>query len=105
MYEQMKNEFLMELSTRCELSTEQLRDVFSCLDYTMYNYGIVQKETSLIPYNQDLPQLAKMFIVCKSIEGYANSTLENYKLALTKFLGHEDINTTMNYIHTSLESV
>lgn len=85
MYEQMKNEFLMELSTRCDLSTEQLRDVLSCLDCTMYNYDVVQKETSLIPYNQDLPQLVKMFIVCKSIEGYSEGTLENYRYSLKNF--------------------
>ena len=85
MYEQMKNEFMMELSTRCELSTEQLRDVLSCLDCTMYNYDIVQKETSIVLYNQELPQLAKMFIVCKSIEGYSDGTLENYKYHLTNF--------------------
>lgn len=85
MYEQMKNDFMMELSTRCELSTEQLQDVLSCLDCTMYNYDVVQKETSIVPYNQELPQLAKMFIVCKSIEGYSDGTLENYKYTLTNF--------------------
>lgn len=85
MYEQMKNEFMMELSTRCNLNTEQLRDILSCLDCTMYNYDVKQKETSIVPYNQELPQLAKMFIVCKSIEGYAEGTLENYRYNLTDF--------------------
>lgn len=85
MYEQMKNEFMMELTTRCELDTEQIKDVLNCLDCTMYNYDVKQKETSIIPYNQELPQLAKMFIVCKSIEGYSEGTLYNYKQTLKNF--------------------
>lgn len=85
MYEQMKNEFMMELKSNTLLNNEDLQSILNCLDYTMFNYDISKKETQIIPYNQELPQLAKTFIVCKSVEGYAEGTLYNHTRFLTKF--------------------
>lgn len=85
MYEQFKNEFLMELVNRTELSNESIQQVLSCLDLAIYNYDVIQKETQIVLYNQELPQIAKTFIVCKSIEGFAQGTLYNYKTVLTNF--------------------
>ena len=83
MYEQMKNEFLMKLVSTTDLTNEQIQSVLMCLDVANYNYDVIQKETSIVLYNQELPPLAKTFIVCKSVEGYAESTISNYKTMLT----------------------
>lgn len=85
MYAQMKNEFLMQLTTRCNFTTEELKSISDCLDYSAFNYDVKKKETSIVPYNHELPQLCKTFIVCKKVEGYADGTLYNHTRFLTKF--------------------
>ena len=85
MYEQMKNEFLMQLTNYSDLPNGLINQVLSCLDVAVYNYDIRQKETAIVPYNQELPPVAKTFIVCKSVEGYSKGTLYNYKTTLTNF--------------------
>ena len=69
MYEHMKNEFMMHLKEKCNFDDFDLQGVLFCLDLTMYNYEVDKKQTQIVPYNQELPQLVKTFIVCKSIEG------------------------------------
>lgn len=86
MYEQMKNEFKMHLVYNCNLDTETLQSVLSCLDCAVYNYEVSAKETQIVPYNQELHPVAQMFIVSKSIEGYAEGTLYNYTSTLRNFL-------------------
>ena len=85
MYEQLKNEFTMQLMDRTNLKGEELVAVLDCLDCAAFNFEVKKKETQIVPYNQELPQLAKMFIVCKSVEGYSEGTLYNYTRFLTKF--------------------
>lgn len=85
MYEQMKNEFMMHLKEHGNYSKEDLQNILFCMDLSAYNYDVKKKETQIIPYNQDLPQLCKTFIVCKSIEGYSEGTLYNHTRFLTKF--------------------
>lgn len=85
MYEQMKNEFLMQLTNSSNFTKEDIQIIISCLNLATYNYDVVKKETSIIPYNQELPQLAKTYIVCKSIEGYSDGTIYNYTKVLTNF--------------------
>lgn len=41
-----------------------------------------------MPYNQELPELAKMYLVCKKIEGLSDRTLETYKRMLEIFFRH-----------------
>ena len=85
MYEQFKNEFMMQLVNRCNLKTDEIDEVLDCLDCAAYNFDVQKKETQIVPYNQELPNLAKTFIVCKSVEGYSEGTLYNYKVMLTNF--------------------
>ena len=85
MYEQLKNEFAMQLIDRCNLKGEDLQPILDCLDCAAFNYDVKKKETQIVPYNQELPYLAKTFIVCKSVEGYSEGTLYNYTRFLTKF--------------------
>lgn len=85
MYEQMKNEFIMQLTTRCNFETNEIQSILDCLDYSVFNYDVHKKETQIIPYSFELPELCKMFIVCKKVEGFADGTLYNHTRFLTKF--------------------
>lgn len=83
MYNKFKNDFLLELKNKTTLSTEELSQILLCFDMASYNYEITEKQTQLVLYNQELPQIAKTFIACKSIEGFSKGTLYNYKTVLT----------------------
>lgn len=85
MYEQLKNEFTMQLIDRCNINKQDFQTILDCLDCAAFDYDVKKKETQIIPYNQELPHLAKMFVVCKSVEGYSEGTLYNYTRFLTKF--------------------
>lgn len=85
MYEQMKNEFMKQLMTKCNFNNGDIQAIAQCLDLTALNYDVKKKETQLVPYNQELPEIVKTFIVCKSVEGYAKGTLYNYTKLLTNF--------------------
>lgn len=41
-----------------------------------------------MPYNHELPELAKMYLVCKKIEGLSDRTLATYKRMLEIFFRH-----------------
>lgn len=83
MYEQFKNQFMLSLSAI--YSKEDVEVIASKLDIVAYDYEVTRKETALVPYNEELPEMVKTFLVCKKIEGIAEQTLYNYGLALKKF--------------------
>lgn len=84
MYEQMKNNFIVSLS-ESSFTPEQISKICISLDSAAFNYNISKRETSLVLYKQDVPQLVKAYIVSKSVEGFSKSTLYNRKLALSMF--------------------
>lgn len=84
MYEQLKNEMLIEL-TKKGFDSEQIKDVIACLDVAAYNYEVTRKETQLVPYNYELPELVKLYLISRSVEGFAEGTLYNYRKALENF--------------------
>ena len=82
MYEQMRNDFL------ALISKEQNIDVVTALrilDQVATSYDVKQKETSLVLYEGDLPDIAKTYLMCKKMAGLSKGTLENYKIILTVF--------------------
>lgn len=85
MYEQLKNEFTMQLTERTNLKGDELEAVLNCLDYAAFNFEVQKKETSIVPYSDGIPPLVKTFIVCKSVEGFAKGTIYNHTRFLTKF--------------------
>lgn len=85
MYEQFKNELIMKLTESQNFTDEQISKMLICLDDASYNYDVKRKETQLIPYNQELPYLAKTFLVCKKVEGLSEGTLYNYHRFLLNF--------------------
>lgn len=85
MYEQLKNDLLMALASKSNFSSSEIETVMTHLDVVAHDYDINKKETAITVCNQGLPPLVKMFIVCKSIEGFSEGTLYNYTKHLTNF--------------------
>lgn len=84
MYEKFKNELIVQLNL-ANLSHDDIRIVSQCLDIVAYNYDVKEKETQLVPYNNELPSAVKQFLVTKSIKGLSEKTLYNYKKHLELF--------------------
>jgi integrase/recombinase XerD len=56
---------------------------FICWTTLAERYEIRRKETALVPYNEELPEIVKIYIVCKKIAGLSQETLDTY----TRMLG------------------
>lgn len=76
MYEQFKNQFMVLLSEH--FATEEIEIIARNLDVAAYDYDVTKKETSVVPYNSELPRLVKTYLVCKKLEGLSDQTLYNY---------------------------
>lgn len=83
MYEKFKNQFALSLSS--SYSKEDIEVILRKLDSVSYNYEINQKETSVVLYNYEIPEIVKTYLVCKKVEGMSDGTLYNYGKALEKF--------------------
>lgn len=83
MYEHFKNQFLVLISD--QFSSEELVSISRALDTATYNYDVVQKETSIVLYNSEVPEMVKIYLVCKKMEGLADGTLSNYMYYLRTF--------------------
>lgn len=83
MYEQFKNQFALSLAAI--YSKDDIEIILRKMDIVAYDYDIQKKETSVVVYNSELPEMAKTFMVCKKIEGMSEGTLYNYGLMLQKF--------------------
>lgn len=83
MYEQFKNQFALSLAAI--YTKDDIEIILRKMDIVAYNYDIQKKETSVVVYNSELPEMAKTFMVCKKIEGMSEGTLYNYGLTLQKF--------------------
>ena len=85
-YEQMKNQFLVELNSRFPHATnDEIDSVLLALDIAAHNYEIDKKETALVPYVSPVPELLKTYLVVKKTEGLSDGTLDNYMRILTSF--------------------
>ena len=82
MYEQMRNDFLVALSNASELN---IATILKTLDKVAASYDVKTKETDLVVYNGELPEAAKIYLVCKKMAGLTDATLENYKIILNVF--------------------
>lgn len=84
MYEQLKNEMAVQLNM-ADFSQLEINRILFCLDLASYNYDVKPKETQLVPYNDELPNLAKQYLVVKAIKGLAKGTLYGYRKHLEVF--------------------
>lgn len=96
MYTHFKDELLTKLSI-LDISAGMLNLIMEQVEIVSYNYDIKEKETEIIPYEYGLPELAKKYLVTKSVEGLSKATLSNYQRCLTHFFDFikkqpEDIN-------------
>ena len=84
MYEHFKNDFLVQLQNR-KFDQDQVRTILNCLDVVAYNYDISKKQTEIVEYGDQIPELVKTYIVCKKIDGLSEQTLYNYHMHLKNF--------------------
>lgn len=84
MYERLRNDFLCGLDSK-GIAPEVQISVLLVLDQAVSRYEIRQRELSLMIYNDDLPELAKTYMVCKKIEGLSDQTLSAYMRLLKIF--------------------
>lgn len=84
MYEHFRNDFQCAAIER-GMSQQVLVDVLGLLDKLATRYDIQKKETSLTVYNEEVPEVVKIYLVCKKIEGLSQRTLDTYLRMLKLF--------------------
>lgn len=77
------NEFISKLDGK--IPDEALRTVLQELQVFTADYDISEKETELIPYENNIPECFKVFMVSKKIEGMSPESLKSYNYYLTHF--------------------
>lgn len=82
MYEQLRNDLLVAMTG---VASEAVATALKALDQVAGRYDITRKETGLMAYNGELPESAKIYLVCKKLAGLSEATLENYRGTLTLF--------------------
>ena len=81
--EKLRNAFLIELD-KLQLEPYVLEKVLAAFDASTIDFEITKKETGLIV--QDVfPEIAKVYLAVKHVEGCASGTLYGYKGHLEKF--------------------
>lgn len=84
MYEHFRNDF-QHAANEHGITRESLKAMLGVLDKVASRYEIHKKETSLSVYNNELPEIVKIYIVSKKIEGLSQITLDTYLRMLTLF--------------------
>lgn len=84
MYEHFRNEFQCAAEGQ-GIGTKLITDVLHILDQLAERYEIQRKESSLMPYNEEMPEIVKIYIVCKKIAGLSQETLDAYTRTLGLF--------------------
>lgn len=84
MYEHFRNEFLHRAS-EAGMGQQTITDALKVMDGMATLYEVSRKETALAEYHEELPELVKIYIVCKKIEGLSEKTLEAYMRMLRIF--------------------
>ena len=85
MYNEFRLEMLREL-VQDGLDEHVIKGVIGIIDRVGAEFNMERKVTALVPYDQGPPKVLIEYLACRSIEGLAQGTLKNYKLALTHFL-------------------
>lgn len=84
MYEHFRNDYLCT-AHEFNVSPDVLNAALQILDQVASRYEIQKRELSLAVYNDELPELAKTYLVCKKIEGLSDRTLDTYMRMLRIF--------------------
>lgn len=83
MYEQFRNDVLVQLSRESEGLTTSI--VLHALDLAASKYDFQKKSTDLMIIGDGIPEIAKIYLVVKKMAGLSDETLENYRLILSSF--------------------
>lgn len=78
------NEFIARLDGK--VSEDEMQLILQELQMFSNDYDIQKKETSVVPYEEQLPDCYRVYMVAKKIEGLSKETLQTYKLYLEHFL-------------------
>lgn len=84
MYEHFRNEFQC-VAEEQRIPTQTIADVLHVLDQIAERYEIQKKETALTPYIEEMPEVLKIYLVCKKIAGLSQTTLDTYARMLSLF--------------------
>ena len=84
--ENFANEFVSKLDGK--ISDEALRTVLQELQVFTSNYDISQRETHVVPYQSNVPDCYRVYIVAKKIEGMSPESMKTYNFYLTDFFEH-----------------
>lgn len=96
MYEDFKSNLILKLLER--FNSDDVNKIISIIDVVAYNYDFNKKSTELTTFI-NIPEVVKIFMACKKIEGYSDGTLMNYKLLLMSFFTF--VNKDIKYIETN----
>lgn len=84
MYEHLRNDF-QTAAAGSGMRPQAIGEVLNILDGLVTGYEISKKETSLAVLNDELPEIVKVYVVCKKVEGLAQPTLDAYLRTLRLF--------------------
>lgn len=84
--ENFANEFVSKLDGK--ISDEALRTVLQELQVFASNYDINQRETHVVPYQSNIPDYYRVYMVAKKIEGMSPESMKTYNFYLTDFFEH-----------------
>lgn len=84
MYEHFRNDFQCAAAEH-GMQRQSIVDVLGLLDQLAVKYEIHRKELALAKYSEEVPELVKIYLVCKKIEGLSQQTLDTYLRMLKLF--------------------
>lgn len=95
MYEDFKSNLILKLLE--QFDSNDVNKIINVIDVVAYDYDFNKKSTALTTFI-NIPEVVKVFMACKKIEGYSEGTLMNYKLLFMSFFAFinkniEDIQT------------
>lgn len=83
MREKLRNDLLTLLNGY--IPVDQLQQIGVRIEKILAEYEIQERQTDVIPYNSDIPETVKIYIVSKKIEGLSEKSLYLYNLVLSDF--------------------
>lgn len=83
MLDQIRLDIMTKLANN--FTSEQLNIINNVISSVLINYEIKPICTDIIVKNEDIPNEIKSFIVCKSMKGLTEGSLEHYKRILINF--------------------
>lgn len=85
-YEMLKNSFVTMIAERVpDLTIAQMQRITECLDVCAASYEIKPAELALSVPSGDVPELIKMYIATKTVEGQSKDSLNNRLCHLKAF--------------------